>query len=85
MNRTVLRKTQKDKILNDSVFCQRRFLDINIFWINIHSKLSDHPVGRESIKMEHKEVDIDYDNEERMIVYCLSAGFILYSLYSYFV
>ena len=47
--------------------------------INIHSKLSDHPDGRESIKMEHKEVD--YDNEERMIVYCLSAGFILYSLF----
>ena len=35
--------------------------------------------------MEKKDVEIDFDYEEKMIVYFLSAGFALYSLYSYFV
>ena len=35
--------------------------------------------------MEKKDVEIDFDYEEKMIVCCLSVGFALYSLYSYFV
>ena len=35
--------------------------------------------------MEKKDVETDYDYEEKIIVVFLSAGFALYSLYSYFV
>ena len=35
--------------------------------------------------MEKKDAEIDFDFEEKMIVVFLSAGFTLYSLYSYFV
>lgn len=35
--------------------------------------------------MEKKDVETDYDYEEKIIVIFLSAGFALYSLYSYLV
>ena len=35
--------------------------------------------------MEKKDVETDFDYEEKIIVVFLSTGFALYSLYSYFV
>ena len=37
------------------------------------------------IIMETKEVETDFDCEEKIMAICLWTGFVLYSLFSYFV